>query len=226
MQNLVLICMMKKFIENKTLLYSSIAILFYSIGLVGMILNPEFSALSPLNLLLALVLLILSIPDKNNFTYLSLAFIFVASYILENVGVNSGVLFGNYKYGEALGPKLMETPILIGVNWIIVSYTSVVSANYFAEKLKLKLNQYTGAAIAALLMVITDIPIELLCSKLDFWYWQNNQIPLQNFTAWFFFGYIFCFWLIQNKLQQKNVFAIRLYFVQLVFFVLLNLFMK
>ncbi|MFY8021477.1 MAG: carotenoid biosynthesis protein [Bacteroidia bacterium] len=217
--------MMKLMQANKTLLYTSIIILFYTIGLVGIMINPEFAVLSPLNLLLALVLLILSIPEKNNFTYISLLFIFISSYILENVGVNTGLLFGSYAYGEALGPKLMGTPLLIGVNWIIVSYTSVVFANYIAEKLRIKLNQYSGAALAALLMVMTDIPIELLCDRLNFWKWENNQIPLQNFTAWFFFGYIFCFWLIQNKLQSKNIFAIRLYLVQLFFFILLNLFL-
>jgi putative membrane protein len=217
--------MMKKFIENKLLLRTGIILLFYSIGIFGITIHPEFSKLSPINLLLALILLIHSIPEKNNFTYVSLTFIFISSYILENVGVTSGILFGSYKYGGALGPKLMETPILIGVNWIIVSYTSVVTTNYLAEKFKLKLNQFVGAGIAALLMVITDIPIELICDHLDFWYWKDNLVPIQNFTAWFFFGYIFCFWLIQNKLHSSNLFAVRLYAVQLVFFILLNLFL-
>lgn len=218
--------MMKSILANKTLLYTLIIIIFYSIGLVGIIINPGFANLSPLNLLLALTLLVLSIPEKNNFTYISLIFIFISSFILENVGVNTGVLFGSYSYGEALGPKLMGTPILIGVNWIIVCYTSLALANYIAEKFRIKLNQYSGAGLAALLMVITDIPIEFLCEQLNFWKWENNQIPLQNFTAWFFFGYIFCFWLIQNKIALKNSFAVRLYLVQLLFFVMLNLFLR
>jgi putative membrane protein len=44
------------------------------------------------------------------------------------LGVHTGILFGNYKYGNALGLKLNDVPILIGINWFIVVYACGMSA--------------------------------------------------------------------------------------------------
>src|SRR4051812_12976794 len=41
----------------------------------------------------------------------------VGAYGIEVLGVHSGVPFGDYRYGTALGPALWGVPIVIGLAW-------------------------------------------------------------------------------------------------------------
>jgi putative membrane protein len=44
---------------------------------------------------------------------------------LEVVGVKTGLIFGEYKYGSTLGIKLFEVPLIIGFNWVFVILGSI-----------------------------------------------------------------------------------------------------
>ena len=72
--------------------------------------------------------------------------IFLLGFVVEVVGVQTGLIFGSYSYGATLGVKLFDTPLLIGLNWIFVSYSSYsiacqVSDNKYLQLfLQLKLN--------------------------------------------------------------------------------------
>jgi putative membrane protein len=112
---------------------------------------------------------------------------------------------------------------MIGINWVIVVYSSLQLVQTISTKLKVKLNALTGAGLAALAMVALDLLIEPLAPKLDFWEFNNLQVPLQNYTAWFFFGFIFCYWLIKAGVLKNNPMGWRVYLVQFVFFLILNL---
>jgi putative membrane protein len=90
-------------------------------------------------------------------------------------------------------------------------------------KLKLKINEILGAFFAAFFMVLLDFFIEPIAPKLDFWYWENSAIPIQNYTAWFFFGFAFCYWMLKGGLLKNNPMAWRVYLVQILFFASLNL---
>jgi uncharacterized membrane protein len=41
------------------------------------------------------------------------ALTFVISYIVEETGVRTGLVFGRYHYSDMLGPKLSNVPVLI-----------------------------------------------------------------------------------------------------------------
>jgi putative membrane protein len=217
---------MRAFISNKDNLptvLTSILIIFYLVGTVGISLYPsEFSKLTPLNLLLTLLLMLWMHPDKGLFLYVNLAFIFIASFTLEFVGVNTGLIFGPYSYKESLGIKLGETPLLIGVNWIIVVYSSVHLVQTASKKLKITLKPIPAALIAGSLMLLLDILIEPVAPTLDFWAFENLIVPIQNYTAWFFFGFMFCYWLIKSGLTTNNPMGWRVYAAQFIFFSILN----
>jgi uncharacterized membrane protein len=86
-----------------------------------------------------------------------------------------------------------------------------------AQLLRFK-NSLVNAFFGAFLMVLLDFFIEQNASKFDFWYWKNNLIPLQNYFAWFIIAFLLNL-LVQKQLALKrNLTAIALYFVQLVFF--------
>lgn len=215
---------MKLWLQKQENILTLILIIFYSIGLIGIGLNPkEFAQLTPFNLLLTAFLLFKLHPEKDLLFYINLLFVLVGAWFLEMIGVATGLIFGVYHYGEALGIKLNQTPIIIGLNWIIVAYSSLHVVQLIGSRFKLKLHELTGALYAAFLMVVLDFFIEPLAPKLDFWTWQNNLIPIQNYTAWFFFGFAFCYWMLKGGLLKNNPMAWRVYLAQLVFFAVLNL---
>lgn len=217
---------MKQWLTKQENLLFLLLIIFYSVGVAGILNNPiEFAKLTPFNLILTAFLLFKMHPQKDILFYTNLLFVFMGAWFLEMMGVTTGLIFGLYQYGSSLGPKINQTPILIGLNWIIVAYSSIYLVQAIAIKYKWKLNEITGALFAAIFMVILDILIEPVAPKLDFWTWQNNLIPVQNFTAWFFFGFTFCFWMLKGGMLKNNPMAIRVYLTQLVFFLILNVFL-
>ncbi len=199
-----------------------ITLLFFVIGGIGIQFNAEFAQLTPFHLLLNFGLFIYSYEQRNNFFYVQVLLLFAAGFVIELMGVQSGLLFGKYEYLENLGPKLANTPLLIGANWVLVSFSSISLVEWIAQKLKLKIHQLTAAILGGLLMVLTDLFIEPIAPMLGFWKWDQGVIPIQNYTAWFFFGFVFCYWIVQQQLHNKSRYAAFLYVLQLLFFVSLN----
>lgn len=215
---------MRIWLQNKINLLTFILLVFYLVGFLGMFLYPHiFSKLTPYNMILTAILLFSAHPEKDFLFYINLVLVFMSAWFLEMIGVSTGSIFGNYKYGEALGLKISETPIIIGLNWVIVTYAGIYIANQIGVYLKLKLHEILGALLSALSMVLLDLLIEPLAPRLDFWYWDLNLIPLQNYTAWFFFGFAFSYWMLKAGLLKNNPMGVRVYLVQLGFFGMLNL---
>lgn len=212
----------KKITGQPLVLSCQITLLFFVIGIIGIKINPEFAKLTPFHLLLNFILFIYSFEQRNHFFFVQVMLLFAAGFMLELVGVQTGLLFGNYNYLNNLGPKIADTPLLIGVNWVLVSLSSISLVEWFAQKYKLRFNQLTASFLGGLLMVLTDFFIEPIAPMLGFWEWQQGLIPLQNYTAWFFFGFVFCYWIIQQQLHNKSRYAAFLYVLQLLFFVSLN----
>lgn len=155
--------------------------LFHLSGIVGILYgNAEwFLSATPLNLLLSFGLLV--VVQKQFDTKIGIAAItaFAAGMVAEGLGVNYGLLFGSYWYGDHLGPKVFGVPLLIGVNWCMLTFiTGSVSAKLFD-------NTWGAAIMGALLMVGMDFIIEPSAPQFDFWYWKDDVVPLQNYIGWF-----------------------------------------
>ncbi|MFN4083705.1 MAG: carotenoid biosynthesis protein [Bacteroidia bacterium] len=217
----------KQLTTNKTKLNTTLLIIFYGVGLLGMVFEPKlFAKLTPFNLILSVFSMLYGHALVNRYFIINMIFIWVSAWVLEMAGTTTGRIFGFYTYGEALGVKIMQTPIIIGLNWILVCYASIQMAHFVLKKYPLQNIQAAQIALAlfaGLFMVILDVFIEPVAPKLDFWYWQDNKIPLQNFTAWFCFGTAFCFWMIKSGIMQNNIMGLRLYIIQLMFFAAINL---
>ena len=156
-----------------------ILILINVIGVIGFstpTLLPLFKSLTPYNLFLTVVLCFFHLPFKKFVT--PFIIIFMLGYLVEFLGVKTGLLFGEYSYGEALGFQLMHVPIIIGVNWFILAIGARGCASYVSEKPTIQI------LIAALLMVGLDILIEPVAIKFEFWTWAQADVPLQNYIMW------------------------------------------
>lgn len=93
-------------------------------------------------------------------------------------------IFGTYNYGNALGIKILETPILIGFNWLFLTYC-------FSFWDHLGLKSIFVIILAPLLMVLYDLALEHVAPALNMWSWEQNTIPITN-CALVCYIYDFC----------------------------------
>lgn len=193
---------------------------FFSVGLVGLGLpwtRTFFTYLIPLNFLVTFVIILISDQsDQKKLVPFALA-ILVISYLIEVIGVKSGIIFGDYAYGKSLGPKLFETPVIIGWNWLMLVYCTSIIASQFTN------NRYFISFLATVLMVVFDMALEGPAGILDMWNWDWANIPFQNFIAWFIIAWIFNGALQLWKIRLANPVAGTLFAAQFIFFLVLNL---
>jgi uncharacterized membrane protein len=203
---------------NKQTLSVGILAILHIVGLCGIFSSQSgfFLKLSALNLLVTFLLVFYSHSDWNLKFVLSSLSVFILTFLLEVVGVKTGIIFGIYSYGENLGFKLWQVPLLIGLNWLLLLYcVSCLTA-------KLQINFFVKSLLGAFLMVILDLLMEPIVAKLGFWSWQDSVAPLKNYIAWFVISFLL---LVSRVLKppENNMVAKFLYFIQLVFFALLNI---
>lgn len=196
----------------------------YAVGIFGILLpiHEDFILLTPLNLLVSLALMLWAHARWNR---RALAFLFIAYFAgfgAELFGVQTGILFGEYVYGRVLGPKVWGTPLMIGINWVLLGYSAGVIANTFFSRGHWMLR---GLA-AALLMVGLDVLIEPVAIHYGFWSWEGGSVPLRNYLGWFLVAFplqcLFAFWLG----EVRNKVAIALFILQILFFLILGIAFK
>ena len=202
----------------------SFFISFYAIGLAGMVLPfsfPLFLKLIPFALLLSFFAIFLFHEQKIDLkTIVVFAIIFLAGFFVEVIGVNTGVIFGEYSYGEGLGYKLFNTPLMMGINWVLMIYlsSSLVS--------QLNIKPILSVFLASASMIIYDLVTEQVAPVFDMWSWTGNSVPIQNYISWFLIAVVFHLLLKIFKINTNNALAPLIYICQFIFFLILMLFFK
>ena len=216
-----------------------IAILFHTIGLAGILVFNSTCIIqsTPVNLLLSAGLLVWTQQEKNRYFYLFALLTFIAGFATEVIGVNTGLLFGDYSYGDVLGFKWQRVPVVIGINWLIVVYCCGITIHTFLNNIINKLATETKASPMALrgisvvadgatLAVLFDWLIEPVAVKLGYWQWKGGNIPLYNYVSWLAIGALLLAFFHFCRFNKQNKFAINLLLIQLMFFLLLRTFLK
>lgn len=211
---------MKILIPNNTTSIISIGIiwLFHICGMIGIAYgNKEFFlAFTPINLFISFVLLFINQIQLEKKELNAALIIFFVGMISEILGVNYGLIFGDYVYLDNLGFKILGVPVLIGANWIILTFITGSLSSYLVE------NKYLAMFFGAILMILLDLIIEPVAPLLGFWIFDLPTVPLQNYIGWFVIGvitqYVFQFYII----KKEYIFSINLLLVNAVFFAFLN----
>lgn len=193
--------------------------IFYTVGTAGLLSDQRssFLELSFLNLTISFaILLIARIAHSIKFYLFCLVGFFIGMGA-EWIGVHTGYLFGDYTYGKNLGPLWYGVPLIIGVNWIMLTMISA------AVTAKLKIHWIIKAILATFLMLILDLLIEPVAIKSDYWTW-NGDIPLSNFIGWFLIALLLQILYFGSKLNEPNKVAVVLFFIQIAFFTIQNIF--
>ena len=214
---------MQKYVLPDTAI--KILAVLYSVGIGGFLFNihPDFPLLTPVNLVVSLAVALVFHPNWSIKFVLWCLTAMTVSFYVEVVGVATGDIFGHYQYGPTLGFKYQNTPLSIGVNWLLTAYSaaalvSLATADTF--------NWFYKALFAAFLMVSLDSFIEPVAHKLGMWSWENGFIPFKNYIGWFCTALplqMLFFYFIRSA---KNKVAVAVLLLQFAFFLLLNAFLK
>jgi putative membrane protein len=195
-------------------------LIFYSVGFLGFIIpwsRSFFVAITPFALLLSIYLLAIyhgKYAKKDIIVFLAIA---ILGFFIEVIGVNSGLIFGNYSYGNALGIKLFETPMLIAINWLFLTYTASTLSEKISNKLIIQI------LMAPSIMLLYDLILEQLAPLMNMWSWKDSVVPLKNYIAWWVIGFLFIGLIKVFRIETKNPLAFILFISQFVFFALLYL---
>lgn len=207
---------------DKELYFIKQILVFYAVGIVGFLLpftKNIFTKLTPVALILSTILLVyFNMGKLNKKTIVYFVFVFIASFFIEVVGVKTGDLFGNYFYGNGLGVMIFKTPVLIGLNWVLMIY---MSSAIFGNKSK---SVVTQVIFTSLLMLSYDVVLEPAASKMNMWFWQGDKIPMQNFLMWGLVAVVFQLIKFMLKIEIKNKMALPLFVTQVFFFFLIQIF--
>ena len=192
--------------------------LFHLCGMVGISYGNKdfFLAFTPINLFISFVLLFINQKQLESKELKSVFLIFFIGMISEILGVNYGLIFGDYVYLDNLGFKILGVPVLIGVNWIILTFITGSLSSFIFK------NKYVSIFMGAILIIGLDLLIEPVAPLLGFWIFDLQKVPLQNYLGWFVIGMITQA-LFQFKIAEKELtFSTHLLIINAIFFAFLN----
>ncbi len=193
-------------------------VIWYLVGIAGFMnrsLQLYFQMLTPFGIIAAALLLMVFHEPKNLKNGLIFFGIALLGFVVELIGVNTQALFGFYGYGNSLGPKLWNTPFVIGLNWLILIYC----ISSIAQPIR---DSWYFPLIGASAMVVFDWLMEPVAVATDMWSWFGDTIPVKNYLDWFLIsGFIFLIFRIL-KVDIHNRIGGILLLMQVIFFLVLN----
>lgn len=156
--------------------------------------------------------------------------VIVSAFLLEWFGVHSGKVFGPYAYGKVLQPQLLGVPVVIGFAWLTMILSSAGVMEWIVYRLDRTgppLFRSTGVQVIliALLMVFFDWVMEPAAVRLDYWRWLEEEIPLQNYSAWFIFSLLYAAAALRLELSKNGwpALARHVWMAQIIYFLLVRL---
>lgn len=110
--------------------------------------------------------------------------------LAEVLGTRSGVPFGDYTYGTALGWQLWGVPVVVPLAWTMMLYPTYVVVTTLTKR------RWLAALLGGLSMMAWDFFLDPMMVELRAWTWTGNvtslpgidDIPAVNFAGWFAVG--------------------------------------
>jgi putative membrane protein len=194
-----------------------VLIILHFVGILGFVFLPAFFIfLVPFHLITIAYLLFKDVfLDQKSF--LTILLISLLAWLVEVAGVNTGLIFGEYIYGDVLAWKVWETPLLIGINWGTLVYSAYIISR------QIKVNTYLQDIIGAFMVLLLDILLEPVAVQYGWWGWKNEVIPFKNYVSWFTLALILL-QIFRLSPPKKVPFSLAICFlsVQILFFILIQ----
>jgi putative membrane protein len=196
--------------------------ILHFVGILGLYWEksrPLFQLITPFHLLAVTGITLYFHRDFNKGFFGFFLFAFLTGMITEIIGVNTGLLFGDYSYSSVLGVKLYGVPLLIGLNWFLLVY---LTGGIFHSLIK---NDIFASIAGSALMVLLDVSMEIVAVALNFWQWDADNIPLSNFITWFLIALLIQFVYRKSHFIKENKLHLVVFFNLLLFFTILAIFL-
>jgi putative membrane protein len=195
---------------------------FYIVGFLLYIIpftRAIFIYLIPWILLANVAIMLVFHKDRNLKSLSVFVVVILAAFLLEMKGVHDDRLFGSYRYLDALGPQIRDTPLIIGINWLMLVYGA---HSLISEKFRKRLPRLL---LASILMVVYDIIIEVAAPDLKMWIFDKSYPPLRNFFMWFAAALFFQLLFEIAGIRTANRHARELFLAQMLFFAVLVIYL-
>jgi uncharacterized membrane protein len=138
----------------------------------------------------------------------------VTSWIFEEAGVVTGLIFGPYHYTSSLGPWLGSVPVLIPLAWFMLVYPSYVVANLIVDGWPVGTpggrGHFVGLALlGALVMTAWDLVVDPVLSgpTVGAWVWERGGpyygVPIQNYLGWIVTT--FTVYLLDRSVERRSM---------------------
>jgi bisanhydrobacterioruberin hydratase len=190
-------------------------VLIHLAGILGLAYpfsRDVFEFLVPFNLMAtAFILLIFQKDWSKSFKIFTISVI-LAGFFIEMLGVQTGIIFGQYTYQRTLGFQIVGTPPIIALNWLVMVYVG----GYVVHQLRV--HWVLKVFLAAILLTLQDVLIEPVAIEYHFWSWKNGTPPLQNYVGWFVVAFLLEFLFFKMRFEKTNPIAGSIFYCQTVFF--------
>ena len=130
------------------------------------------------------------------------------SYLLEEIGVRTGWIYGAYHYSDMLGTKLGHVPFLIPLAWFMMIYPSWMVARALLRGVEKRsaAGLAAQAVIAAMAMTAWDTVMDPGMAASGNWVWEQGGayfgVPIHNYFGWLlttFLVYLGAGWLWRGQ---------------------------
>lgn len=114
----------------------------------------------------------------------------IISFVMEETGVSTGLVFGPYHYSDMLGAKLGHVPVLIPLAWFMMIYPSWLTARAILRGIDMRSTAgiVALALLAAAAMTAWDLVMDPGMSAAGNWVWEKGGayfgVPLHNYFGW------------------------------------------
>jgi len=188
-------------------------ILVYVSGSIGFAFAPDFfGPFTPYTLLFTCFVFLFYQPLENKKLISSFFIIASLGFLIEVVGVKTTLIFGAYQYGNGLGFKLFDVPLIISLNWALLISAGIITIGRFTKNKQLVL------ALSALLITGIDFIIEQVASKLDFWKFDEGLPGWHNYIGWAIVGYLLPYCFYSDIIKGNKRIALVILVLQILFF--------
>jgi uncharacterized membrane protein len=137
----------------------------------------------------------------------------VVSYLMEETGVRTGLIYGAYHYSDLLGAKIGHVPIIIPLAWFMMIYPSWMVARALISGINTgSLRGLTALAIvAAWVMTAWDVVMDPGMAATGNWIWERGGayfgVPRRNYLGWLlttFLAYWITGWL-WRRIERRTI---------------------
>ena len=205
---------------------------FFILGGISHILNHYQLEMNNLTALILFTVSLILVVENQRIYFKNLAkrfllwcgFIIFAGFFVELAGNKTGIIFGNYEYGDILQPQLFNVPLLMGCAWLEIQLSSIGFVQHLLFRKK-EILFFQLLLFTAIAMLFFDFLLEPAASMLNYWVWEENNIPAKNYISWFLVSSSFS--LLGLKLGilkvKLNPISMHAYIGQIIYFAMVNL---